>query len=141
MQRLVLIAGLAVAVGQAATALAQRPQNASQRMQRIQVFDQNKDGRITRGEAPPQMWHRLQRLDANRDDVLDAKELAELARRFAGNRSRPSSRPDANGDQVEASEGQPAPDFKLSTLDGKFQVELSSFRDKQPVALIFGSYT
>jgi hypothetical protein len=34
-----------------------------------------------------------------------------------------------------------APDFTLSTLDGKRKVKLSSFRGHRPVALIFGSYT
>jgi hypothetical protein len=37
--------------------------------------------------------------------------------------------------------GTPAPDFTLKTLDGKGEVTLSSFRGKQPVVLIFGSYT
>jgi len=35
----------------------------------------------------------------------------------------------------------PAPDFHLTTLDRKSEVNLSSFRGKQPVVLIFGSYT
>lgn len=37
--------------------------------------------------------------------------------------------------------GEPAPDFKLRTKDGKMQVQLSSFRGKRPVVVIFGSYT
>jgi hypothetical protein len=37
--------------------------------------------------------------------------------------------------------GDAAPDFTLSTVDRKSQVTLSSYRGKQPVALIFGSYT
>ena len=37
--------------------------------------------------------------------------------------------------------GDPAPDFKLKTVDGKKTVRLSGFRGKKPVALIFGSYT
>jgi hypothetical protein len=37
--------------------------------------------------------------------------------------------------------GDPAPDFTLSTVDRASRVTLSSFRGKQPVALIFGSYT
>jgi hypothetical protein len=37
--------------------------------------------------------------------------------------------------------GDPAPDFTLSTVDRKSKITLSSFRGKQPVALIFGSYT
>jgi hypothetical protein len=37
--------------------------------------------------------------------------------------------------------GDDAPDFQLSTLDHKSNVELSAFRGKQPVVLVFGSYT
>jgi hypothetical protein len=36
--------------------------------------------------------------------------------------------------------GAPAPDWKLKTLDGKTEVQLSKLKDK-PVLLIFGSYT
>jgi hypothetical protein len=37
--------------------------------------------------------------------------------------------------------GDLAPDFELKPLDGKATVKLSSFRDRKPVALVFGSYT
>jgi Ca2+-binding EF-hand superfamily protein len=37
--------------------------------------------------------------------------------------------------------GELAPDFKLSTPDGKTTVALSSYRGKKPVVLIFGSFT
>ena len=37
--------------------------------------------------------------------------------------------------------GDIAPDFALSTVDRKARVVLSSFRRKQPVVLVFGSYT
>jgi hypothetical protein len=37
--------------------------------------------------------------------------------------------------------GDPAPDFTLPDLQGKNEITLSSFRDKKPVVLIFGSYT
>lgn len=37
--------------------------------------------------------------------------------------------------------GEPAPNFLLSTLDHKNEIELASFRGKQPVVLVFGSYT
>src|SRR5438270_13937226 len=37
--------------------------------------------------------------------------------------------------------GEMARDFSLSTLDRKSQVSLSTFRGRQPVVLIFGSYT
>jgi peroxiredoxin len=35
----------------------------------------------------------------------------------------------------------PAPDFKLKTKEGKGEVQLSSFKGKRPVVLVFGSYT
>ena len=38
-------------------------------------------------------------------------------------------------------EGNVAPDFKLKTLDGRRIVRLRAHRGKQPVVLIFGSYT
>jgi hypothetical protein len=38
-------------------------------------------------------------------------------------------------------EGVPAPDFKLKSLDGKRDVQLVAYRGRQPVVLIFGSYT
>ena len=37
--------------------------------------------------------------------------------------------------------GDAAPDFDLQGVDGSARVRLSSFRGKQPVALVFGSYT
>ena len=37
--------------------------------------------------------------------------------------------------------GQDAPDFNLSRLGSTEQVQLSAFRGRKPVALIFGSYT
>jgi len=37
--------------------------------------------------------------------------------------------------------GDPAPDFALATSDKKERVVLSSFRDRRPVVLVFGSYT
>lgn len=37
--------------------------------------------------------------------------------------------------------GSDAPDFTLKTVDGKVRWRLSAFEGKQPVGLIFGSYT
>ena|SRR5438105_4703444 len=37
--------------------------------------------------------------------------------------------------------GQSAPDFSLGALDKSATVQLSSFRGKEPVVLVFGSYT
>jgi hypothetical protein len=45
----------------------------------------------------------------------------------------------ARGGQLKT--GQAAPDFSLATADRKSLVQLSEFRGKQPVMLVFGSYT
>jgi len=37
--------------------------------------------------------------------------------------------------------GDAAPDFKLKTKDGTRDVQLSGFKGKRPVVLVFGSYT
>jgi hypothetical protein len=37
--------------------------------------------------------------------------------------------------------GDMAPEFRLVTFDHKNEVQLSSFRGRQPVVLVFGSYT
>ncbi|HXZ33071.1 MAG TPA: hypothetical protein VEH30_12395 [Terriglobales bacterium] len=37
--------------------------------------------------------------------------------------------------------GDPAPDFKLTKLDKSDEIQLSSLTSRQPVVLIFGSYT
>lgn len=37
--------------------------------------------------------------------------------------------------------GDTAPDFKLKTKDGSREVQLSGFRGKRPVVLVFGSFT
>lgn len=37
--------------------------------------------------------------------------------------------------------GQAAPDFSLGVLDKSATMQLSSFRGKEPVVLVFGSYT
>ena len=38
-------------------------------------------------------------------------------------------------------EGHTAPDFTLSTVDHQRRITLSSHRGRQPVVLVFGSYT
>ena len=44
-------------------------------------------------------------------------------------------------DRLAPKEGDMAPDFTLSDITGTNEVMLSDFRGKNPVALIFGSYT
>jgi hypothetical protein len=51
--------------------------------------------------------------------------------------------PAAKGERIKdvLKAGDPAPDFTLPLLKGGAVVTLSSFKDKKPVVLIFGSYT
>ncbi len=37
--------------------------------------------------------------------------------------------------------GEPAPAFKLKSLDGESETDLATFKNKKPVVLFFGSYT
>jgi peroxiredoxin len=37
--------------------------------------------------------------------------------------------------------GDEAPDFSLETYDNRSRVQLSDFKGKKPVVLVFGSYT
>ena len=108
-------------------------------VERVKAHDKNKDGKITKSEASGRLTQLFDRIDANRDGVIDQGEIKKMAERFArrrpgGGRTRPGA-----GSGVE--KGKPAPDFTLKNVDGKQEVTLSSFAGKKPVALIFGSYT
>ena len=37
--------------------------------------------------------------------------------------------------------GEPAPDFSLCDTNGELPIQLSDFKGKKPVALVFGSFT
>jgi hypothetical protein len=85
--------------------------------------------------------------DEFRDAVLDTRAGGSKG----GGASRPASmRPVLlrglfNGEIGSINEGphvgQPAPNFKLRTLDGKETVELAKVVGKKPVVLVFGNYT
>ncbi|MBI5863091.1 MAG: hypothetical protein HZB38_00990 [Planctomycetes bacterium] len=51
--------------------------------------------------------------------------------------SQPTTKPALAAPQV----GEAAPPFKLKSLDGKSEFELTSLSGKRPVLLLFGSYT
>lgn len=69
--------------------------------------------------------------------LLVACESSMLAE--PGTRKKREPRPERVPDKLK--QGDVAPDFELKSVDGKRQVQLSSFRGERPVALIFGSYT
>jgi len=104
----------------------------------LQQYDKNGDKRIQRAEYPrtDAGWKSL---DRNSDGVLEAQDFAEVA---------PKPRPaDVIRERNAPAEklpkvGDVAPDFELPMLGMKDKkVKLSSFAGKQPVALIFGSWT
>ncbi|MCA8957720.1 MAG: hypothetical protein KDC87_16715 [Planctomycetes bacterium] len=91
-------------------------------LRRARVLDRNGDGVVQPGELAPL----FATLDRDHNGWLDRDELGGAA-------PRPSGPPKV---------GAMAPDFDLPRVgDAKSRVRLSSFRGKQPVALIFGSYT
>jgi hypothetical protein len=104
-----------------------------------QTYDKDGNGRILPGEYP-RGKERFERLDRNRDGVLDASDFAAQPR---GGRPRDEAGARAARPRAEAPKaGSLAPDFELPTkADPKVVAKLSSHRGQRPVALIFGSYT
>ncbi|MEX2288587.1 MAG: HlyD family efflux transporter periplasmic adaptor subunit [Planctomycetaceae bacterium] len=50
----------------------------------LMQFDADKDGKISRDEAPEQMKANFDMMDPNKDGFIDAKEVAEIRKRFGG---------------------------------------------------------
>jgi hypothetical protein len=114
-------------------------------------IDTNSNGRISRQE-----WQEFFAKAAHGKDYLTPDDLREA---FPTTPPRPSAPPSKNngpspltlfvgllngdlGSMFEGpSVGQRAPDFALTTQDGKRQVRLSHYNGKKPVVLIFGSFT
>ena len=104
----------------------------------LQQYDKNKDGKIQKDEYP-RTAEAFANLDRDRNGVLDAEDFEPGPARARRDPRGPEDK--AKLPQV----GSIAPDFELPLLgsEGKESktVRLSSLRGKQPVALIFGSYT
>jgi hypothetical protein len=121
-------------------------------------YDADGDQRVSQAEYRRGEVH-WTRLDKNEDGFLEQEEFTSTGRRGgrhgSGERGGPRGEGDARPTAPEA--GEVAPDFELVVLpaqekseDGEKQskvkskaafVKLSSLKGKQPVALIFGSYT
>ena len=108
----------------------------------LKEYDKNEDEVLDETELPGALNGYLATLDADENGTLSRSELLKM-------RGQPGSKVGeiitgpAKGerydDTLEVSE--PAPDFTLADPTGKREVTLSSFREKRPVVLIFGSYT
>jgi Ca2+-binding EF-hand superfamily protein len=132
MRTLSLLMTTAITIASVTGIVSGQPRGRGNPVERIKALDKNKDGKITKAEATGPFARMFSRVDANNDGVIDEAELKRMSSRFGG------GRPGASGG---VEEGKPAPDFHLKTVDGKNEVKLSSFTGKNPVALIFGSYT
>ena len=84
----------------------------------------------------------LEALDADKDGVLHRDELRELFAKLDANRDAKLVGTELGIAPKLPRAGDLAPDFELPLAKDTTQfVKLSGFRAKQPVALIFGSYT
>lgn len=102
-------------------------------------YDKDKDGRITRAEYP-RTDAAFKNLDRDGDGVLTAADFT--AARIAEQRAAPRRSLLRDRPRHVPKVGDTAPDFELPMLGMKDQqVKLSDFAGKQPVVLIFGSYT
>lgn len=130
----------------------------------VSKFDKDKDGFLKGEEVPQMLRSRLQRMDKNSDGKLSPEELMMVPERAvqrlvgssgAGGNTRgggnmklgrkpgeeiaPAATQERDENKLKL--GDPAPDFTLKRRDGEGVLKLSSFKDKKPVVLVFGSIT
>jgi hypothetical protein len=106
----------------------------------FQFFDRNRDGQISRQEIENAI-KLFDKLDRNDDGQLDRQELNQAIRRSGrpGEIITPAAKGERHSDSLAV--GDEAPDFTLPSPAGKSEVQLSSFRGKRPVVLVFSSFT
>lgn len=119
----------------------------------LKARDENGDGKVAASEFENERRGRfvVRMFDKDEDGAISASELEQafaaadkdndglLQGRPGRGRGRGRGRERRRDEAPKV--GQPAPDFELRDIDGKRKVRLSAFKGKQPVALIFGSYT
>ena len=142
--------------------------DAAELEQAFGAYDENFDARLTRAEFEALRVERAQYgrpledslasqfddemlytvltggIDSNADQTIDFDEVLAFHGRFLAHGALPRTYTgglQASATLPVATLGAPAPDFTLEPYQGDQAVTLSSFRDRRPVALIFGSYT
>ena len=122
-------------------------------------LDRDKNGELTKSELGSKGSRLLDRFDSNKDGKLGRDELEKARTRWKqrsasggqrpGQRSSRSSGSSGGGGKsarfqnfpsTKPAPGDPAPSFKLKTLDGK-PVSLASITSERPVVIEFGSFT
>jgi len=82
---------------------------------RIMENDANKDGKVSKEEAPERMREGFDRMDNNKDGFIDRAELEEMGRRFRGG---PGGRPGRDGaDRPNRDGDRPAADRSVTNDD------------------------
>ncbi|MDA0588049.1 MAG: hypothetical protein O2820_08245 [Planctomycetota bacterium] len=74
---------------------------------RILAFDKDKDGKISKEEAPEFLQRGFERMDTDKDGFISKKEIDELSSRFGGGGGRPGAggRPGGEGGRPARPEG------------------------------------
>jgi len=97
---------------------------------------------MTRGNFPVAVLFEGGRMTAMKTSLGILLTIALLA---AGGAVLGQQRPGRHGGDLRTPDtlrvGDAAPDFKLKTKDSSREVQLSSFKGKRPVVLVFGSFT
>lgn len=103
-------------------------------------YDANSDRRITRAEYK-RSDEAFKNLDRDGDGVVTADDFGRPASRARNARRPERGAAGLRTGFIPAAERERAPDFTLPREGAGAPVHLSSFADKRPVVLIFGSYT
>ena len=70
-----------------------------QMMARFNESDANKDGKLSKEEAPDRMKEGFDRLDGNKDGFVDKDEFRKMLERFRGGQQGRGGRPGGGGDR------------------------------------------
>ncbi len=79
--------------------------------------------------------------EANPDIEVSIRQIIESGKVEVSPQIRTAMAAVMERDDMGPKVGEPAPDFHLKRLESEERIRLSSFRGKQPVAMVFGSYT